>query len=167
MAQWAYDIRSWTPVAVGDGAGMTNGGYANLQGGSATQRAIIHEVYLGGQAGASSPTFMQLAKDSTIGITLVQTGNAVAAAALDPATAALTNPVVGYNSATTVPQRSTTLSLHNLSFNAFGGIVRLNFPPGQEPVLLGNTASFGEISLSAFTGGTPGLLGSHLVFEPM
>ena len=57
MAQWAYNIRSWTPVAVGDaGATMTSGGYSNIQGGIAGQRTIIHEVYMGGQAGASSPT---------------------------------------------------------------------------------------------------------------
>jgi hypothetical protein len=56
--------------------------------------------------------------------------------------------------------------LLNLSFNAFGGIVRWVAAPGQEIGMLGNTASLGEISLSAYTGGTPGLMGSHFILEP-
>ena len=88
-------------------------------------------------------------------------------AALDPATAALAAPPVVFNTATTKPQRSATLSLLNLSFNAFGGIVRWVAAPGQELGMLGNTAALlGELSLSAFTGGTPGLMGSHFIFEP-
>ena len=54
----------------------------------------------------------------------------------------------------------------NFSYNAFGGIVRYNFEQGQEFSILGNTASLGEASLSAFTGGTPGLTGAHILFEP-
>jgi hypothetical protein len=167
MANWVYNVRTWTPVAVADATNFTNGGYMALQGGSSTQRVIVHEVFGGGQAGSSSPGILQLARDSTIGVTLVQTGSGVAAASLDPATAALGAPVVGFNSATTLPQRSSTLSLHNESFNAYGGLLRMNFPVGQEPILLGNAASFGELSLSAFTGGTPGLMGAHFVFEPL
>lgn len=33
--------------------------------------------------------------------------------------------------------------------------------------MLGNTASFGEVSLSAYTGGTPGLTGAHVIYEPL
>lgn len=162
MARWSSNQPTWTPVAVADTTNFTDTGYHALQGGSSTQRSNVLEAYMGGQAGASSPSIMLLARDSTVGATL----SVGRQAALDPATAALAAPMTTFNTATTKPQRSATLSLLNLSFNAFGGIVRWVAAPGEEIGILGNTASFGEISLSAFTGGTPGLLGSHLIFEP-
>lgn len=162
MAKWSSNQPTWTPVAVADTTNFTDAGHHCLQGGSTTQVNKIQEVYLGGQAGASSPSIMLVARDSTVGVTL----SVGRQAALDPATAALAAPPVTFNTATTKPQRSATLSLLNLAFNAFGGIVRWVAAPLEEIGMLGNTASFGEISLSAYTGGTPGLLGSHFIFEP-
>lgn len=164
MARWGAVIPTWTPVAVADTVNMTNAGYQTIQGGSSTQRGELREVFLGGQAGASSPTFMVLGRTSTVGATLVSSR----LAALDPATAALGAPPVSYASATTLPQRSSTLGmLLNLSFNAFGGIVRWLNGPDEIVSYLGNAASLGELSLNAFTGGTPGLLGSNIVFETL
>ena len=97
--------------------------------------------------------------------TALSTGNSDAA--VDPATAALAAPAVSFVASTTKPQRSATLGLLNLSFNAFGGIVRWRAPYGEEIGLLGNTASFGEVSLSHYTGGTPGLMGAHIIYEPL
>jgi len=163
MARWSVNQPTWTPVAVADTTNFTSAGYMALQGGSATQRINLLEVFMGGQAGStSSPCIMMVARDSTIGVTL----SVGRFASLDPATAALAAPPVSFNTATTEPQRSSTLSLLNLSFNAFGGLVRWVYAPGEEVGMLGNTASFGELSLSAFTGGTPGLLGSHFIVEP-
>lgn len=162
MARWSANETNWTPIAVADTTAFTDTGYMALQGGSGTQRIKISEVYMGGQATASAPSIMLVARDSTVGVTL----SVGRLAALDPATAALAAPPVVFNTATTKPQRSATLSLLNLSFNAFGTLVRWVAGPDSELVLLGNTASFGEISLSAFTGGTPGLVGSHFIFEP-
>ena len=166
MAYRSFTEGTWTPVAVADTANMTSAGFMAIQGGTSTQRNDIHEVYIGGQAGASAPTFLQLARDSTVGATLSIAGAGASDGALDPATAALGTPPVSFDTATTKPQRSATLARLNLSVNAFGGIVRLVLPPGQEFRLLGNAASLGEASLSAFTGGTPGLMGSHILFEP-
>lgn len=149
-------------MAVADTVNFTDAGHMTLQGGSTTQVNKIIEVFMGGQATSSTPCIMLLARDSTVGATL----SVGRLAALDPATAALAAPPVIFNTATTKPQRSATLSLLNLSFNAFGGIVRWVAAPGEEIGMLGNTASFGEVSLSAFTGGTPGLLGSAIIFEP-
>lgn len=162
MARWSANETTWTPTAVADATPFTDAGYHAFQGGSSTQRTNLLEVYMGGQAGASSPGIMLVARDSTIGATL----SVGRFAALDPATAALAAPPVCFNTATTKPQRSATLSLLNLSFNAFGGIVRWVAAPGEEIGILGNTASLGEISLSALTGGTPGLMGSHFIVEP-
>jgi hypothetical protein len=165
MARWSASKANWTPVAVGDTANMTAAGFVALQGGSSTQRLNIWEVYMGGLAGASSPSIMVLARDSTV--FAGATSNAVKNAALDPATAALGAPPLAQDvGSTALPQRSSTLYLLNLAFNAFGGIVRWMMAPGEEIGILGNTASFGEASLSAFTGGTPGVLSSHILYEP-
>jgi hypothetical protein len=164
MAKWSGMVDSWTPVAVADTTNMTNAGFCALRGGSATQRISVLEVFLGGVHTASAPCIMQLARNSQVGAT--PTGGDMSA--LDPATAALAAPPIFYNSAvTTFPQRDAALKLLSLGFNAFGGIVKWTAPEGFEPVILGNTASLGEMSLSAFTGGAPGLLNSHILFEPL
>lgn len=168
MAKRSFKSSSWTPVAVADGANMTNLGFMALQGASASQRVGISEVFMGGQAGASAPCFMVLARDSTIGVTLTALGAGESDASLDPATAALAAPVVPFTQSTTKPQRSATLGLLDLSFNAFGGILRwVAYDQSEQIWMLGNVASFGEVSLSAFTGGSPGLIGSHIIYEPL
>jgi hypothetical protein len=165
MARWAAALPTWTPTAVADSVAMTDGGHHTIQGGTTTQRGELREVYLGGQAGASTPTFMVLGRTSTVGTTLTATR----LAALDPATALLVSGPIPYaTSGTSKPCRSSTLGmLLNLSFNAFGGIVRWYAGPDEVISYLGNTASLGELSLNAFTGGTAGLLGSNIVFETL
>ena len=167
MALRSFKVSTFTPVAVADTSAMTDGGYMGLMGGSTTQRLKISEVYMGGQATASAPTIMLLSRDSIVQATptALSTGNSNAD--LDPSTAALAAPPVAFVASTTKPQRSATLGLLNLSFNAFGGIVRWVAAPGSEIGILGNTASLGEVSLSAFTGGTPGLMGAHIIYEPL
>jgi hypothetical protein len=164
MARWAAAIPSWTPVAVADTTAMTDGGHHTVQGGSATQRGELREVYLGGQAGASTPTFMVLGRTSIVGASTT----AQRLAALDPSTAPLAATPISYAASTTKPQRSATLGiLLNLSYNAFGGVVRWVNGPDEIISYLGNTASLGELSLNAFTGGTPGLTGSNIIFETL
>ena len=162
MAKWSANVPTWSAVAVADTTNYTDTQHMSLQGGSSTQVNKIIEAYIGGQATASAPSILILARDSTVGATL----SVGRLAALDPATAALAAPPVVFNTATTKPQRSATLSLLQLSFNAFGGIVRWVAAPGEEIGMLGNTASFGEVSLSAYTGSTTGSLSSHVIFEP-
>lgn len=162
MARWSTVVPTWTPTAVADTVNMTDNGHHTLQGGSSTQRGEIREVYLGGQAGASSPTYMVLGRNSTVGATLT----AARLAAVDPSSAALAAPAAPYVASTTKPQRSATLGmLLALSFNAFGGIVRWVNGPDEIISYLGNTASLGELSLNAFTGGTAGALMSSIVFD--
>lgn len=166
MAKWSWGVATWTPTAVADTTNYTDSTYMGLMGGSTTQMLTLIEVFMGGQAGASSPSIMLLSRDSTVQATPTALAAGQTNAALDPATAALAAAQVAFVASTTKPQRSATLHLLNLSFNAFGGIVRWVAAPGEEPKILGNTASLGEVSLSAFTGGTPGLMGSHIVYEP-
>lgn len=162
MARWSGNETNWTPVIVADATNFTDTGYMALQGGVAGQRINLLEVFMGGLAGASSPSAMVVARDVVVGATL----SVGRTQPLDPATAALTNPPVTFNTATTKPQRSSTLSLLQLAFNAFGGIVRWVAAPGEEIGLLGVAINAGELSLSSLNTGTPGLMTSHFIFEP-
>jgi hypothetical protein len=166
MAKRVLGLTTFTPTATADTTNLVDATYFGvIQGGSSTQRINILEIFMGGQAGSSAPTFMLLARDSTIAVT-VSSGTGQTDAAMDASTAALAALSVVGNTATTKPQRSSTLHLLNLSFNAFGGLVRWLAAPGEEITTIGNTASLGEVSLSAFTGGTPGLMGGHIIYEP-
>lgn len=161
-----YKNSTWTPVAVADTIAYTDLGYVGLIGGSTTQVLRITEIYEGGQASVTSPMIMIFSRDSTVEITPTALAAGSSLAFLDPASAALAAPPIAFAASTTKPQRATTLGLLNLSFNAWGGVVCWKSAQGEELLTLGNTASFGEVSLSAFTGGTMGLMGSHIVFEP-
>ena len=167
MAKRIQSITTFTPTATADTTNLVDATYVTVvQGGSSTQRVNILEVYQGGQAGASSPTFMLLSRDTTIAATISQSTGGTDAP-LDAATAALAAPALVGSTATTKPQRSATAHLLNLSFNAFGGIVRWVAAPGEEISTVGNTQPLGEVSLSAFTGGTAGLMGAHVIYEPL
>lgn len=165
MAKRIVSITTITPTATADTTNLVDATYPFLlQGGSATQRNIVNEIYLGGQASSSAPTIMLLSRDSTVCATN-SLGTGQTDAALDAATAALAAPALTGNTNTTKPQRSATLHLLALSFNAFGGVVRWVFAPDEAVTTIGNTASLGEISLSAFSGGTPGAMSAHMVYE--
>ncbi len=167
MAKWSFAVETLTPVAVLDAAAFTDSGYMGLMGGSTTQRIDISEVYMGGIATTSAPTPMVLARDSTVQATPTALTTAQSNGALDPATAALAAPQVAFVASTTKPQRSATLGRIALGFNAFGGNIRWLAGIGSEMRILGNTASLGEVSLSCYTGGTPGLMNAHIIYEPL
>lgn len=169
MAKWVFEVATWTPVAVADATNFTDGGYMGLMGGSTTQLIKIVEVFMGGQATANAVSIMQLARDSTVQATPTALASPNSNGATHPASAALAAVPIGFIASTTKPQRSNSnvLGRLNLSFNAWGGIIKYVPPQDGEMFLLGNTASLGELSLSAFTGGSPGLMGAHLMYEPL
>lgn len=168
MAKRIVSVTVQTPTATADTVDLVDATYPfMLQGGTTTQRINVFEVYLGGQAGASTPTIILLSRDSQVATGTNTKGTGQNDAPLDASTAALAAPpLVGNSNATLKPRRDTANHLLNLSFNAFGGIVRWVAAPGEEISVIGNTASLGELSLSAFTGGTPGALGAHMIYEP-
>ena len=92
MARRSFKSSTWTPVAVADTANFTANGYMAIQGGSATQRIDIWEVFMGGQAASAAPSIMLVSRDSTVGATLTALTTGQSDAALDPATAALAAP---------------------------------------------------------------------------
>lgn len=173
MARRIVSMVTVTPTATADTANLVDNTYPFLiQGASATQTNRIWEISISGQAGStSSPTFMVLSRDSQLA-----TGTATFASGgmdtnMDPATAALASPVLTANQfATNKPQRSSTQHLLNASLNAFGGVYFWRANRVEEcPLMLGNAAStagaFGQISLSAYTGGTTGAIGAHAIYE--
>lgn len=166
MAKRSMQMTSFTPTATAGAANLVDGTYMGvIQGGSGTQKINIIEVMETGQAGASSPTINLLARDSTVAVTAAANTNTDVA--LDTATAALAAPpVTGNGFSGTKPQRSSSLILLNLAFNAFGGLMRWVAAPGEEISQVGASANTGETSFSAFTGGTAGLMGSHVIYEP-
>jgi len=165
MAKWSESWSNWTPVAVLDTVNYTDLGYLGLMGGSTTQRIDIYEVEISGQAAASAPTAMVLARDSIVQATPTAfTAAGQSNGPLDPATAALAAPQVTFAASTTKPQRAATLAKLQLGLNAFGGIIRWNASPGSEFKLLGNAANAGEAALGLYAG-TAGLLSSHILYE--
>jgi hypothetical protein len=157
-----------TPTATADATNLASNtgsvGYIGaFLGASAIQKATFYEFYQGGLAATSAPTIMVVARDSTLAATLGATLSTDDVA--DGSAVALGTPLLVGNVWTTLPQRSSTRHLLNLSFNAFGGIVRWVAAPGSELMLIGNAVNTGEISWSAFTGGTPGLMSAHCIYE--
>lgn len=168
MAKRIFHAANWTPTATADTSAHANATYMALKGGSSTQLINIVEVYIGGLAGASSPTLMQLARVSTIETTPTALASPNSDGPAHASTAALAAAPVSFVAAAAGPQRSavTTDAKLELALNAFGGIVRWVAAPGGEWSQIGNTAALGESILSAFTGGTVGAISAHIMYEP-
>lgn len=168
MAKRVFQAVNFTPTATADTTGLTNATYMAIQGGSSTQLINVEEILVSGFAGASSPTILQFARDSTVGATVTALSAPNSDGPMHPSTAALAAAPVTFVAAGTSPQRSavTTNPRLNLGLNAFGGIIRWQCAPREEWGILGNTAALGESSLSAYTGGTVGAISAHIVYEP-
>ena len=167
MAKYSASHKTITPTATADATNLVDSTYPMALQGVASTKITVPEIYLGGQAGASTPTLMVLGRDSQVGSgSLTKDANLMTQLLDGTGLAPSSTPTIFNLAATNKPQRSTTLGgLLNLSFNAFGGIVRWVAAPGWEISIFGATASLGEVSLSAFTGGTAGLLGAHMMYE--
>jgi hypothetical protein len=170
MAKRNFHATNFTPTATADTTNLANGTYMALQGGSSTQLINLLEVYVTGQGTSSAPTILQVARDSTV----MATPTALAApngdGPMHPSTAVLGAPPVSAVAATTAPQRSaaTTQGRLELGLNAFGGVAKWNpYTPDMAFSILGDTPSLGELSLSAFTGGTVGAISAHMIYEPL
>lgn len=169
MAKRIFQQATFTPTATGDGSALANATYLAIEAGSATQQINVIEIYEGGQASASSVNIMMFARNLTAATTPTALAAPNGDGPMSTATAALALPPVTYVAAGTGPQRTNTAltARLNLSFNAFGGLVRWQAAPGEEWGITGTSVSVAPSSLSAFTGGTPGLMGAHIVYEPL
>lgn len=170
MAIRAFTVPSWTPVAVADATNFTDGGYMAIVGGSTTQRNFVKQVLIEGLATAGAVTPLVMALDSTKGATLTALAAPNADGPMNAATAALAAPPVSFVASTTKPQRTASTSLRKLALglNAYGGQVRWESAavPGSDYEILGNAINEGELSISCLTGGSPGLVGTTILYEP-
>lgn len=162
-----------TPTATADSTNLADSTYPiAIQGGNTTQRADVCECTVSGQASTGAVTPMFLAFDSQVGTGSLTKDASTSTANLtdvqaDGSTTALGTTFTVFNkAATNKPQRDTGKLGFDMTINAFGGKARLNWPLDQQMVIVGNTASFGEVSLSARGGGSPGLISAHILFEP-
>lgn len=173
MSMFAFGAGAITSGAgTADNVTVGTSGFMAILGGTSTQMSFVDEVYIGGEAASSAPQIMHLARNSTIGATptalAANSGNSFGL--LNPAGGVLTAVPTAYVAAATGPVRSgsVTLARKVFAYNAFGGIVRANYANTQDRIgILGNTASLGEISLSAFTGTTTAAYGGHIILEVM
>lgn len=167
MAKRIFQFSTFTPTATTDGTTFANGSAMTLDAGTGTAYLEVLEIYMGGQAAASTINIMQFARNTAI----ATTGTLSAGATDGPArnyTAPLATPNVAATTASTLGARTTanTAARLNLSINSFGGIVRWVAAPGEEWGILGTSANQSSSSLSALTGATAGAIGAHIIYEP-
>lgn len=162
-----FQAATWTPTATADAATLANGTYMSIGNAAAANMLSICEVEENGQASASAVNIMQFARESTLPATPTALASPNSDGPLTGVAQALSASPICAVAATTGPQRSnaTTGAKLNLAFNAYGGIVRWTAVPGFEIKVIGVTASVSNMNLSAFTGGSPGLMGSHIIYE--
>ena len=173
MAKRSFQVATFTPTATADTTNFAATTFMYLSGGNATQQLNIIEIYEGGQATSSAVNIMQLARVSTVATTPTALAAPNSDGPLSSNTQALATAPISCWTATGFPQRSaaTIDARLNLTFNAFGGIVRWQAAPGEEWGIIGNAVSSatqgGPAILSAFTGGSVGLMGAHIIYEPI
>jgi hypothetical protein len=167
----ACSVVTFTPVAVADTTAFVNDQHFTIQGGvaggaAAGQRSEVREIYMGGQATASAPAYILFGRTSTAGATLTA-GLAKGPVPIDVNAVLIANPPVAYTQSSTKPQRSATLGgLLNLSYNAFGGIVRWYCGPDETISMFGQAANAGELSLNGYTGSSASaVMGAGIVIE--
>ncbi len=162
-----FQVATYTPTATADTTNLANTTYMGLGANSALIGLNVLEIYIGGQASASSVNIQQFSRDVVLGggLTALASPNSDGPMSGQGAAAVALSFIAG----STLPQRtsSITASKLNLSLNAFGGIVRWVAAPGEEWNIFGVTVNISESTLSCFTGGSAGLIGSHIVYEPL
>jgi hypothetical protein len=169
MSQFAFHASNWSAVAVADTTALVTAQHMSLQGTSATQRTHITEIEVGGLASTTSPSIMQWARCTVAATTPTALASPNSAGPKDASAAALASPVAAFVAASTPNQRSAAITdaKLDLSFNAFGGIVRWNVPWQESWSMIGNTQPLGVCCLSAFTGSTTASVSAHIVYETL
>lgn len=171
MGTSTFTVAAFTTGAgTADNASLTTLQYMALLGGTATQLNHVEEVYLAGQAALTSPVIMLMGRSSTVSATPTALSTPNSNGLTHPSGGVITAPAVGSIDATTKPIRSNsvTLAKKTYTFNALAGVVRCNYSNTQDRFgILGNTASLGELTISAFTGSTSSVLSGEIVYETM
>jgi hypothetical protein len=162
---------SLTPAAVADAPTAFTSGQALFfsRGGSATQFVRWWEFSISGMAASSSsPTPIVFSRDSAVSVGALSYSAATSNDSfMDPFTAALAAVTpIGNVAATTYPQRSATDHLLACGLNAFGGVYFWRANRAEEcPAMYGTAVTVGDVSFSCYTGGTPGAVNWHAIYE--
>lgn len=167
MGKRSFSVPVWQPTATADTTALANNTFMAIGATNATSGLLVQEIEMGGQASSSTALMMMFARDSTLGATLTALAAPNSDGPLHTLGQAGQTGSLTFNFAGTSPQRSatTTSARLNLTFNAFGGIVRWQAAPFEEWGIVGVTASVSESSLSGFTGSQAGNIGSHIIYE--
>ena len=161
---------SVTPAGVPDTTAFTTGqALAFYRGGSATQYVRFWEFSNVGMAtSSSSPTPILFSRDSAVSVgALSFSATTYNDSNMDPFTAALAAPTpVGNVAATTYPQRDVANHLMACGLNAFGGVYFWRGNRAEEcPAIYGTAVDVGDVTFSCTTGGTPGAVNFHVIYE--
>lgn len=168
MAVRTFAKTSLTTDAVADTSNLTNSKYMAIKGGGSTQQIKIKAVSCSGlEASTSAPQLLLLAFDSTVGTTLTALTTGESDTFQNPSASALSTGASTFVAVSgTAPQRG-KLYISHCGFNALGGVFVKRWPFGEEPLIVGNAANGGEVSLSGFTGTTAGAIGPEIQFETL
>ena len=159
MAQYTTARAGWTPVAHADSASsLADASYHAVRTTAASTLRVV-EVFIGGEATASTVNRMSFRRLSTN----ANTPTDIAPAKLNPLSPASVSQ--GYSAATTGGTIAATGHLLNLAFNAFAGIVRWMAMPGEEIWATAATAPSGELVLDSISG--VGVISTHIIHEEM
>lgn len=172
MSVYSFAVGTITPGAgTADNASLTTLTYMALAGGTTTQLSFVDEIYMGGQAASTAPLIMLLGHDSTVVGTPTALSSPNSVGLVDPTGGVITAPPVGAITGSTqaIRSNSVTIAKKNFTFNAYGGMVRVNYANTKDRFgILGSAASLGEMSLSSFTGSTAAAaIGAHILIELM
>lgn len=168
MSKWAATYETFTPTTVSNATNFTDNGHWTLQGGTATQRFDVYEIYLVGQSTvAGNMNSIVFSRSTVAGATLTALSSLQSQGALDPASVAPSSAPKAYSASTTKPQRSPSDAKLVLGFNPFGGVARWWVPAGSggEFKLLGTSPNTGEASISCTTIGSPGAMMATIQYE--
>lgn len=167
MAKRIFGVPTISMVAAPDGL-LVASQHMTIIPGSATQMIDVQEIYMGGQAASSAVSLMMFARSSTVGITPTALATPNSDGPMNGWTADLVATPKCYITAATQPNRTpaATIARMNMTYNAFGGIVRWVAAPGEEWKLVGTAVNVSETSLSAFTASATASMGINIIYEP-
>ena len=146
MSKRIFRAANYTALNQPSGSTMTDNTYQALKGGSTIQQILISDVIVIGLSTLAYVAATNLARATTLetsaGTLLYPNSDGWE----DPLASALSAPPVAFTAATASPIRSTLVTDPKLdcSINAFGGIFRMELPPGKEWKTFGNSSIGGE-----------------------
>jgi hypothetical protein len=135
---------------------------------ASTSGLRVQEIFIGGEASASSINKMHWARDVVVGASVAALAAPNSDGPLNGFANALSTAISSFVAAGTPPQRSAAITAARLtlSLNVFGGIIRWVAAPDEEWHICGTAVNVSESTLSAFTGGSVGAISANLVYEP-